>query len=148
MSPCVCLGFLERKIPIGRRPVSLTGIALSGVPQLHSLSGDENMTPPEYPSPPTPPTTSEAMHHTVSASQELNPARKAGKTPSLHSLTSLASPHLALLCGRQVHCKNDNNQKSSSRNPSVLHSGETSKKKSVKPLVDNLVPGGTLKVCL
>ncbi|XP_063077948.1 MBT domain-containing protein 1 isoform X2 [Engraulis encrasicolus] len=68
----------KRKIPIGRRPVSLTGIALSGVPQLHSLSGDENMTPPEYPSPPTPPTTSEAMHHTVSASQELNPARKAG----------------------------------------------------------------------
>ncbi|XP_048101594.1 MBT domain-containing protein 1 isoform X2 [Alosa alosa] len=68
----------KRKIPIGKRPVSLTGIALTRVPP-RSLSGDENMTPPDYPSPPTPPSASEAVH-TVSSSAgpELSPARKAG----------------------------------------------------------------------
>ncbi|XP_031420287.1 MBT domain-containing protein 1 isoform X2 [Clupea harengus] len=66
----------RKSVPIGKRPVSLTGIALTGVPQ-RSLSGDENMTPPDCPSPPTPPTASEAGH-TVSASQDLSPARKAG----------------------------------------------------------------------
>ncbi|XP_076864370.1 MBT domain-containing protein 1-like isoform X5 [Brachyhypopomus gauderio] len=40
----------KRKIPIGKRPVNLSVI---GLPQ-RNLSGDENMTPPDYPSPPTP----------------------------------------------------------------------------------------------
>lgn len=79
----VCLGFLERKIPIGKRPVSLTGITLTGVPA-RSHSGDENMTPPDYPSPPTPPSASEAVHTVSStAGQELSPARKAGNLPPL-----------------------------------------------------------------
>lgn len=42
----------ERKLPIAKRPVSLTGAMVTGVPR--SLSGDENETPPNYPSPPTP----------------------------------------------------------------------------------------------
>ncbi|TMS01699.1 MBT domain-containing protein 1 [Larimichthys crocea] len=42
----------KRKLPIAKRPVSLTGAMVTGVPR--SLSGDENETPPDYPSPPTP----------------------------------------------------------------------------------------------
>ncbi|XP_027132061.1 MBT domain-containing protein 1 isoform X1 [Larimichthys crocea] len=42
----------KRKLPIAKRPVSLTGAMVTGVPR--SLSGDENETPPNYPSPPTP----------------------------------------------------------------------------------------------
>ncbi|KAK0149446.1 MBT domain-containing protein 1 [Merluccius polli] len=37
----------KRKLPIGKRPISLSGVMVTGVP-------DENMTPPDYPSPPTP----------------------------------------------------------------------------------------------
>ncbi|KAK1805563.1 hypothetical protein P4O66_019230 [Electrophorus voltai] len=40
----------KRKIPIGKRPVNLSVIGLTQ----RNLSGDENMTPPDYPSPPTP----------------------------------------------------------------------------------------------
>ncbi|XP_067089116.1 MBT domain-containing protein 1-like [Osmerus mordax] len=43
----------KRKLPICKRPVSLSGVVLTGVPP-RNLSGDENMTPPDYPSPPTP----------------------------------------------------------------------------------------------
>ncbi|KAM9346601.1 MBT domain-containing protein 1-like [Symphorus nematophorus] len=42
----------KRKLPIVKRPVSLSGAMVTGVPR--SLSGDENETPPDYPSPPTP----------------------------------------------------------------------------------------------
>ncbi|KAG7506098.1 MBT domain-containing protein 1-like isoform X1 [Solea senegalensis] len=42
----------KRKLPIAKRPVSLSGATVTGVPR--SLSGDENETPPDYPSPPTP----------------------------------------------------------------------------------------------
>ncbi|XP_041633796.1 MBT domain-containing protein 1-like [Cheilinus undulatus] len=42
----------KRKLPIAKRPVSLSGAVVTGVPR--SLSGDENETPPDYPSPPTP----------------------------------------------------------------------------------------------
>ncbi|KAI3359705.1 hypothetical protein L3Q82_013808, partial [Scortum barcoo] len=42
----------KRKLPIAKRPVSLSGGVITGVPR--SLSGDENETPPDYPSPPTP----------------------------------------------------------------------------------------------
>ncbi|XP_073350681.1 MBT domain-containing protein 1-like [Pagrus major] len=42
----------KRKLPITKRPVSLSGAMVTGVPR--SLSGDENETPPDYPSPPTP----------------------------------------------------------------------------------------------
>ena len=42
----------ERKLPVAKRPVSLSGAMVTGVPR--SLSGDENETPPDYPSPPTP----------------------------------------------------------------------------------------------
>lgn len=44
----------ERKLPVAKRPVSLSGAMVTGVPR--SLSGDENETPPDYPSPPTPAT--------------------------------------------------------------------------------------------
>ncbi|CAL8282416.1 unnamed protein product [Boreogadus saida] len=37
----------KRKLPIGKRPVSLSGVMVTGMP-------DENMTPPDYTSPPTP----------------------------------------------------------------------------------------------
>lgn len=46
------LSLLERKLPITKRPISLSGGVVTGVPR--SLSGDENETPPDYPSPPTP----------------------------------------------------------------------------------------------
>uniref|UniRef100_A0A3Q0QWJ3 Mbt domain containing 1 n=1 Tax=Amphilophus citrinellus TaxID=61819 RepID=A0A3Q0QWJ3_AMPCI len=42
----------KRKLPIAKRPVSLSGAVVTGVPR--SLSGDENETPPDYPSPPPP----------------------------------------------------------------------------------------------
>ncbi|XP_029996655.1 MBT domain-containing protein 1-like [Sphaeramia orbicularis] len=42
----------KRKLPIAKRPVSLSGAMVTGVPR--SLSGDENETPPDYPSPPPP----------------------------------------------------------------------------------------------
>ncbi|KAF3699675.1 MBT domain-containing protein 1 [Channa argus] len=42
----------ERKLPIAKLPISLSGVVVTGVPR--SLSGDENETPPDYPSPPTP----------------------------------------------------------------------------------------------
>ncbi|XP_029015803.1 MBT domain-containing protein 1-like isoform X2 [Betta splendens] len=42
----------KRKLPITKRPVSLSSVLVTGVPR--SLSGDENETPPDYPSPPTP----------------------------------------------------------------------------------------------
>ncbi|XP_036943627.1 MBT domain-containing protein 1-like isoform X1 [Acanthopagrus latus] len=42
----------KRKLPVAKRPVSLSGAMVTGVPR--SLSGDENETPPDYPSPPTP----------------------------------------------------------------------------------------------
>ncbi|XP_042249227.1 MBT domain-containing protein 1-like isoform X1 [Thunnus albacares] len=42
----------KRKLPIAKRPVSLSGAMVTGVPR--SLSGDENESPPDYPSPPTP----------------------------------------------------------------------------------------------
>ncbi|XP_035769998.1 MBT domain-containing protein 1-like [Neolamprologus brichardi] len=42
----------KRKLPIAKRPVSLSGTMVTGVPR--SLSGDENETPPDYPSPPPP----------------------------------------------------------------------------------------------
>ncbi|XP_049417510.1 MBT domain-containing protein 1-like [Epinephelus fuscoguttatus] len=42
----------KRKLPIAKRPVSLSGGMVTGIPR--SLSGDENETPPNYPSPPTP----------------------------------------------------------------------------------------------
>ncbi|KAG7231960.1 hypothetical protein INR49_006563 [Caranx melampygus] len=42
----------KRKLPIAKRPVSLSGAVVTGVPR--NLSGDENETPPDYPSPPTP----------------------------------------------------------------------------------------------
>ncbi|XP_030264241.1 MBT domain-containing protein 1-like [Sparus aurata] len=44
----------KRKLPVAKRPVSLSGAMVTGVPR--SLSGDENETPPDYPSPPTPAT--------------------------------------------------------------------------------------------
>ncbi|XP_028268103.1 MBT domain-containing protein 1-like isoform X2 [Parambassis ranga] len=40
----------KRKLPVAKRPVSLSGAVVTGVPR--SLSGDENETPPDYPSPP------------------------------------------------------------------------------------------------
>ncbi|XP_076027578.1 MBT domain-containing protein 1-like isoform X2 [Genypterus blacodes] len=42
----------KRKLPIGKRPVSLSSAAVTGVPR--NLSGDENETPSDYPSPPSP----------------------------------------------------------------------------------------------
>ncbi|KAM3597962.1 uncharacterized protein V6R79_011753 [Siganus canaliculatus] len=42
----------KRKLPVAKRPVTLSGAVVTGVPM--SLSGDENETPPSYPSPPTP----------------------------------------------------------------------------------------------
>ncbi|KAK5611530.1 MBT domain-containing protein 1 [Crenichthys baileyi] len=42
----------KRKLPIAKRPVSLSGATVTGVPR--NLSGDENETPPDYPSPPPP----------------------------------------------------------------------------------------------
>uniref|UniRef100_A0A3P8YGE4 FCS-type domain-containing protein n=1 Tax=Esox lucius TaxID=8010 RepID=A0A3P8YGE4_ESOLU len=66
----------KRKIPIGKRSVSLSVVALSGVPQ-RSLSGDENMTPPDYPSPPTPASAS-AITKPPSAVQELGLGGKPG----------------------------------------------------------------------
>ncbi|KAK2832904.1 hypothetical protein Q5P01_016793 [Channa striata] len=42
----------KRKLPIAKLPVSLSGVIVTGVPR--GLSGDENETPPDYPSPPTP----------------------------------------------------------------------------------------------
>ncbi|XP_041736713.1 MBT domain-containing protein 1-like isoform X2 [Coregonus clupeaformis] len=72
---------LERKFPIGKRPVSLSGVALSGVPQ-RNLSGDENMTPPDYPSPPTPASAS-GTEQPPSAAQELSPNGKPGVTLQL-----------------------------------------------------------------
>ncbi|KAF0033151.1 hypothetical protein F2P81_015441 [Scophthalmus maximus] len=44
----------ERKLPMAKRPVSLSGTVVTVVPR--SLSGDENETPPDYPSPPAPAT--------------------------------------------------------------------------------------------
>ncbi|KAK6311513.1 hypothetical protein J4Q44_G00171770 [Coregonus suidteri] len=71
----------KRKIPISKRPVSLSGVALSGVPQ-RNLSGDENMTPPDYPSPPTPASAS-GTEQPPSAAQELGPNGKPGVTLQL-----------------------------------------------------------------
>ncbi|XP_029944822.1 MBT domain-containing protein 1-like [Salarias fasciatus] len=42
----------KRKLPVAKRPVSLSGAVVTGVPR--SLSGDENETLPDYPSPPAP----------------------------------------------------------------------------------------------
>uniref|UniRef100_A0A3Q3A4G7 MBT domain-containing protein 1-like n=2 Tax=Kryptolebias marmoratus TaxID=37003 RepID=A0A3Q3A4G7_KRYMA len=42
----------KRKLPVAKRPVSLSGAMVTGVPR--NLSGDENETPPDYPSPPPP----------------------------------------------------------------------------------------------
>ncbi|XP_027897363.1 MBT domain-containing protein 1-like isoform X1 [Xiphophorus couchianus] len=42
----------KRKLPVAKRPVSLSGSMVTGVPR--NLSGDENETPPDYPSPPPP----------------------------------------------------------------------------------------------
>ncbi|MEQ2175519.1 hypothetical protein GOODEAATRI_018729, partial [Goodea atripinnis] len=42
----------KRKLPVAKRPVSLSGTMVTGVPR--NLSGDENETPPDYPSPPPP----------------------------------------------------------------------------------------------
>ncbi|AWP19502.1 putative MBT domain-containing protein 1-like [Scophthalmus maximus] len=44
----------KRKLPMAKRPVSLSGTVVTVVPR--SLSGDENETPPDYPSPPAPAT--------------------------------------------------------------------------------------------
>ncbi|XP_028454785.1 MBT domain-containing protein 1 isoform X3 [Perca flavescens] len=41
----------KRKLPVAKRPISLSGAVVTGVPR--SLSGDENETPPNYPSPPS-----------------------------------------------------------------------------------------------
>ncbi|XP_059204723.1 MBT domain-containing protein 1-like isoform X2 [Centropristis striata] len=42
----------KRKLPVAKRPVSLSGAVVTGVPR--NLSGDENETPPNYPSTPSP----------------------------------------------------------------------------------------------
>ncbi|XP_015230930.1 PREDICTED: MBT domain-containing protein 1-like [Cyprinodon variegatus] len=42
----------KRKLPVAKRPVSLSGSVVTGLPR--NLSGDENETPPDYPSPPPP----------------------------------------------------------------------------------------------
>ncbi|KAM4535478.1 MBT domain-containing protein 1-like isoform 2-T2 [Fundulus diaphanus] len=42
----------KRKLPVAKRPVSLSSSMVTGVPR--NLSGDENETPPDYPSPPPP----------------------------------------------------------------------------------------------
>ncbi|XP_068605815.1 MBT domain-containing protein 1-like [Brachionichthys hirsutus] len=42
----------KRKLPVARRAVSLSSAVVTGAPR--SLSGDENESPPNYPSPPTP----------------------------------------------------------------------------------------------
>ncbi|XP_053299820.1 MBT domain-containing protein 1 isoform X3 [Pleuronectes platessa] len=59
----------KRKLPVAKRPVSLSGAVVTGVPR--SLSGDEDETPPDYPSPPIP----------VSAAQPLS----AGPESSPHT---------------------------------------------------------------
>ncbi|XP_074513200.1 MBT domain-containing protein 1-like [Sebastes fasciatus] len=41
----------KRKLPVAKRPISLSGAVVTGVPR--SLSGDENETPLDYPSPPS-----------------------------------------------------------------------------------------------
>ncbi|XP_039682165.1 MBT domain-containing protein 1-like isoform X3 [Perca fluviatilis] len=41
----------KRKLPVAKRPISLSGTVVTSVPR--SLSGDENETPPNYPSPPS-----------------------------------------------------------------------------------------------
>ncbi|XP_034062704.1 MBT domain-containing protein 1-like [Gymnodraco acuticeps] len=42
----------KRKLPVAKRPVSFSGTIVTGISR--SISGDENVTPPNYPSPPTP----------------------------------------------------------------------------------------------
>ncbi|XP_028840960.1 MBT domain-containing protein 1-like isoform X3 [Denticeps clupeoides] len=65
----------KRKIPIGKRPISL----LTGVPR-GNHSGDENMiTPPDYPSPPTPAMAHESILPTA-MHQELSPTQKSVAT--------------------------------------------------------------------
>ncbi|KAL0992461.1 hypothetical protein UPYG_G00093620 [Umbra pygmaea] len=71
----------KRKIPIGKRSVSLSGVALSGIPQ-RNFSGDENMSPPDYPSPPTLASAS-GNTKTPAAVQELSPSGKPGGTTLL-----------------------------------------------------------------
>ncbi|XP_048869778.1 MBT domain-containing protein 1 isoform X2 [Brienomyrus brachyistius] len=71
----------KRKIPVGKRPVSLSSVPLTGTMR-RSFSGDEELTPPLYPSHPAqaaapgptqPPTTS----------GELNPSLKSGASLQL-----------------------------------------------------------------
>ncbi|XP_060946137.1 MBT domain-containing protein 1-like isoform X2 [Limanda limanda] len=62
----------KRKLPIAKRPVSLSGAVVTGVPR--SLSGDENETPPDYPSPPIPPSAAPAL----SAGPENSPHTEGG----------------------------------------------------------------------
>ncbi|KAJ7992253.1 hypothetical protein DPEC_G00276600 [Dallia pectoralis] len=70
----------KRKIPTGKRSVCLSSVALSGAVQ-RNLSGDENMTPPDYPSPPTPASASAAANKTPAAAvQELGASGKPGVT--------------------------------------------------------------------
>ena len=57
----------ERKLPVAKRPVSLSGAMVTGVPR--SLSGDENETPPDYPSPPTPSTAAQPTSGDPESSQ-------------------------------------------------------------------------------
>ncbi|XP_062264208.1 MBT domain-containing protein 1-like isoform X3 [Platichthys flesus] len=59
----------KRKLPVAKRPVSLSGAVVTSVPR--SVSGDEDETPPDYPSPPIP----------VSAAQPLS----AGPESSPHT---------------------------------------------------------------
>ncbi|XP_068193631.1 MBT domain-containing protein 1-like isoform X2 [Antennarius striatus] len=62
----------KRKLPIAKRPVSLSSTVVTGVPR--SLSGDENETPPNYPSPPTPASASQPR----SVDPECSPATEGG----------------------------------------------------------------------
>ncbi|XP_069381600.1 MBT domain-containing protein 1-like isoform X2 [Paralichthys olivaceus] len=62
----------KRKLPIAKRPVSLSGATVTGVPR--SLSGDENETPPDYPSPPIPASAAQPL----SADQENSPHTEGG----------------------------------------------------------------------
>uniref|UniRef100_A0A3Q4HUH1 MBT domain-containing protein 1-like n=1 Tax=Neolamprologus brichardi TaxID=32507 RepID=A0A3Q4HUH1_NEOBR len=72
----------KRKLPIAKRPVSLSGTMVTGVPR--SLSGDENETPPDYPSPPPPASAAQPP----SADLESSPRTEGGA--GMHSCSLLS----------------------------------------------------------
>ncbi|KAG8006613.1 MBT domain-containing protein 1, partial [Nibea albiflora] len=85
----------KRKLPIAKRPVSLSGAMVTGVPR--SLSGDENETSPDYPSPPTPASAAQP----ASIDPESSPSAEGGAEENLDAPGAETNGSSAELCTSQ-----------------------------------------------